>query len=114
MFDPFVQAATGQQSQEGTGLGLSISRQFVRLMGGDITASSELGHGEASSGLTCRLGWRTSAEARGVRTVQPRRRVIGLAPDQRAADGRPFRLLVVEDRGDEPPVAGQAARAAGL
>jgi PAS domain S-box-containing protein len=45
VFDPFVQATSEQESQEGTGLGLSISRQYVRLMGGDIAVSSELGRG---------------------------------------------------------------------
>ena len=40
VFDPFVQLADGVKSQNGSGLGLSISRQFARLMGGDLTASS--------------------------------------------------------------------------
>jgi PAS domain S-box-containing protein len=94
VFDPFVQAVVGQEPQEGTGLGLSISRQFVRLMGGDIAASSELGRGslfrfEVQVGL---------ADVPGVEVTRPSRRVLGLAPDQRAPDGGPHRLLVVEDR----------------
>ncbi len=45
VFEAFGQTATGRQAQEGTGLGLPISRKFVQLMGGDITASSEVGRG---------------------------------------------------------------------
>jgi PAS domain S-box-containing protein len=45
LFEPFVQAKGGIDTQEGTGLGLAISRRFVRLMGGDITVASILGKG---------------------------------------------------------------------
>ena len=45
IFEAFVQSKTAQQVQEGTGLGLPITRSFVQLMGGDITVSSQLGHG---------------------------------------------------------------------
>ncbi|MGB2894679.1 MAG: ATP-binding protein, partial [Anaerolineales bacterium] len=47
VFDPFVQAANTHQEHEGTGLGLSISLQFAELMGGNLTASSELGVGSS-------------------------------------------------------------------
>ncbi len=40
LFKPFVQTASGQRVQQGTGLGLTITHQFVRLMGGEITAIS--------------------------------------------------------------------------
>jgi PAS domain S-box-containing protein len=45
LFRPFEQAESGKKIQTGTGLGLAISREFVRLMGGDITISSQLGKG---------------------------------------------------------------------
>ncbi|MGB0561778.1 MAG: ATP-binding protein [Spirulinaceae cyanobacterium] len=45
LFEAFVQTQSGRQSQEGTGLGLPISRQFVKLMGGEITAQSIVGEG---------------------------------------------------------------------
>ena len=41
LFEPFNQIRSGSESLKGTGLGLAISRQFARLMGGDITVSSE-------------------------------------------------------------------------
>jgi PAS domain S-box-containing protein len=94
VFDPFVQAASmseliSTQAPEGTGLGLSISRQFVRLMGGEISVTSELGKGSNFS-FDVRAG---AADADDVISAQPRQGVLGLAPDQPV-----YRLLVVEDR----------------
>ncbi len=40
LFNAFVQTETGRRSQEGSGLGLAISRQFVKLMGGELTMIS--------------------------------------------------------------------------
>jgi CheY-like chemotaxis protein len=45
LFEPFIQAGREVQGQPGTGLGLAISRKFARLMGGDITVSSNPGEG---------------------------------------------------------------------
>ncbi len=47
LFEAFAQTKTGRQAQEGTGLGLAISRRFVKLMGGDISARSQVGKGTA-------------------------------------------------------------------
>jgi signal transduction histidine kinase/ActR/RegA family two-component response regulator len=45
IFEPFFQSEAGKNAYEGTGLGLTISRQFVKLMGGDMSISSTLGQG---------------------------------------------------------------------
>ena len=88
LFDAFVQTASGQKQQEGTGLGLPISQQFVRLMGGELTASSEEGKGSVFR-FDVRMGM---AEAVEVPVEQPARRVVGLEPGQPV-----YRILVVED-----------------
>lgn len=96
VFEPFVQSSTGERVREGSGLGLSISRQFVHLMGGDLSVTSVPARGSTFR-FDVQVGL-APPEARDVRVVQPRRRVIGLEPGQRAADGSRYRLLVAEDR----------------
>jgi len=89
VFEPFVQTASGRQSHEGTGLGLSISRRFARLMGGDITVSSELGQGSIFT-FEVPVGLADPAE---VQVAQPSRRMLGLEPGQPI-----YRLLIVDER----------------
>ncbi len=46
IFDPFIQVDRRLSNpREGVGLGLAISRDLARAMGGDLTATSELGAG---------------------------------------------------------------------
>ena len=88
IFVPFLQSSTGQQAAEGTGLGLAISQQYVRLMGGDIRVSSEIGKGSI-------FQFDLPLEAISIGDLEkppPTRRVVGLEPGQPA-----YRLLVVDD-----------------
>ncbi|MBD3885473.1 PAS domain S-box protein [Phormidium tenue FACHB-886] len=89
LFNAFAQTETGRRSQQGTGLGLAISREFVRLMGGDITLETRVGQG-----TTFRFEVRVaiaSASERPIRKLD--QRVIGLEPGQPR-----YRLLIVEDK----------------
>lgn len=88
LFEPFVQTASGWQSQEGSGLGLTVSRKYARLMGGDLSATSEVGQG------TC---FRLTIAARAAKAAETTQglRPIGLAPGQPA-----YRILTIDDRSE--------------
>jgi PAS domain S-box-containing protein len=48
IFTPFFQAEAGHtRRREGSGIGLSIAHRLARLMNGDITVESTLGHGSS-------------------------------------------------------------------
>ncbi|WP_052049621.1 hybrid sensor histidine kinase/response regulator [Leptolyngbya sp. KIOST-1] len=89
LFEPFVQACSGRGG--GTGLGLSISRQFVRLLGGNLTVDSQIGQG-ATFAFTLPMPVAGMQAAAPLPTVES---VVGLAA------GQPhYRLLVVDDNED--------------
>ncbi|MFK8184458.1 MAG: GAF domain-containing protein [Phormidesmis sp.] len=89
IFEAFGQSETGLNSQEGTGLGLTISRQFVSLMGGELTVESEVGVGS-------KFEFFIQAEqvAKSEYEAQlPTTQIVGLAADQPAPH-----ILIVEDK----------------
>lgn len=91
VFAYLEQAAGGRTKESGTGLGLAISRDYVRLMGGDITVASREGKGSTFCFIiNIKKGHRKDLRVQG-----PRQNVIGLNPDQKVP-----RVLVAEDRTD--------------
>ncbi len=89
LFVPFVQTSSGRQAQEGTGLGLAISQQYVRLMGGEISVSSQPGSGSIFYfALPLEV-----ASAGDLQEPPPSRRVVGLEPGQPS-----YRMLAVDDQ----------------
>ncbi|WP_293128227.1 PAS domain S-box protein [Microcoleus sp. bin38.metabat.b11b12b14.051] len=89
LFEAFVQTKSGKDSQEGTGLGLAISRQFVQLMGGEISISSEVGKGSTFQfDIQVHL-----VETADIESKKAQRRVVALAPNQ-----PDYRLLIVDDK----------------
>ncbi|MEP0884020.1 AAA family ATPase [Trichocoleus sp. ST-U3] len=91
LFEAFMQTRTGQQSSEGTGLGLPIARSFVQLMGGEMTVSSQVGHGTLFK-FDISVSVAETAQSQ---SQQPTRRVVALEPDQPT-----YRILIVDDRWD--------------
>ncbi len=88
LFEPFVQVSQGGDGLGGTGLGLTISRQFVTMLGGDITVESQLGQG---SQFAFTLPVQVAADL--AKTATPTAaRVTGLVSGQPS-----YRILVVDD-----------------
>ncbi|MFB3766140.1 MAG: ATP-binding protein [Methanotrichaceae archaeon] len=90
IFEPFIQSLEGKKTKEGSGLGLAISRQFIRLMGGDISVDSRIGKGSIFTFNIIVQPVEESEIVNLTKVVEPR--AIGLE------SGQPnYRLLIVED-----------------
>ncbi|MCT7991003.1 response regulator [Laspinema olomoucense] len=89
LFQPFVQTETGMAAAEGTGLGLVICRKYVRLLGGEITVSSEPNVGTTFK-FQIAIKPVGSTDYCGGQTSTPR--VVAIAPNQ-----PPYRILVADD-----------------
>lgn len=103
VFQAFYQTDDGAARGEGTGLGLTISREFVHLMGGELTVSSLPGQGTRFA-FAIPLAPTTVPSA-----SSGQGRVIGLEPGQ-----RPFRILVAEDKADNRVLAVTLLREVGF
>lgn len=89
VFDAFVQAGK-TSAHQGTGLGLAISRQFVQLMGGDLSVDSTLGKGSV---FRAEFPIELALESEILALTPEHGLVAGLEPGQ--AD---YRILIVEDQ----------------
>jgi PAS domain S-box-containing protein len=98
LFRYFEQTKTGQQAGTGTGLGLAISREFVRLMGGDIMMSSQVGRGSI---FIIHLPL-TEGEAQAVQAKDSLRHVLRLQPGQETC-----RVLIADDIEDNRQLLAQ-------
>jgi PAS domain S-box-containing protein len=88
LFRHFEQTKAGRETGIGTGLGLAISQEFVRLMGGAITVTSQVGKGSIFAiQLPLKEG-----DAQAVQTKDKARHVLRLQPGQAAC-----RVLIVDD-----------------
>jgi signal transduction histidine kinase/DNA-binding response OmpR family regulator len=94
LFNPFVQTASGIQSQSGTGLGLAISRQFAELMNGSIQAHSSLGKGSVFAfNIQVELVDLPAPENLSFKQIRQKRQIKQLAPGQTN-----YRIAVVDDQ----------------
>jgi len=92
IFNAFVQAGN-QASQNGTGLGLAISHQYIELMQGTISVSSELGKGSLFK--LSLPAQRVDEKSLPNLNSEVSSRIIGLTP---ASLKKQYRILIIEDQ----------------
>jgi PAS domain S-box-containing protein len=92
LFEPFYQAASARYVAGGTGLGLPISREFVQMMGGQVTVTSQLGAG-STFGFEVQVA--LAAEDGLPASAAPTPRALHLLPER-----PPCRLLIVDDQAE--------------
>jgi CheY-like chemotaxis protein len=105
LFDPFTQAANNRRGKEGTGLGLAISSDYARLMGGTLTAKSEVGVG---STFTFTIPVKPSPTGV-ISTERMSNQVTGVVPHQPE-----YCILIVEDDPDNCEMLEQLLTIPGL
>ncbi|MCP4751321.1 MAG: response regulator, partial [Proteobacteria bacterium] len=88
IFDPFVQVGKIDDSKSGTGLGLHISRRYTDLLGGKLTAESEVDKGSVFQfNIQAKMGRETQVAEKTAQT-----KIVSLEPGQKE-----YRILIVED-----------------
>ncbi len=87
VFQNFVQTSCGLKSSEGAGLGLAISREFIQLMGGDISVSSVVNKGSTFK-FTILVGKAETTLKN--KTEEPK--IVSLEADQ-----SDYNILIVDD-----------------
>ena len=105
LFQPFVQTASGKQTQQGSGLGLTISHKYVTMLGGTLQVESEPDVGSCFSfSVPVEV---IPARARQAEAVSPESAADAPAPST-------FRILIVEDNVDSAALLTQILTSLGF